>query len=580
VESRKAVDTACGAQVIWDRSVRWCCRLLFLGLVSLTAICVIAQDDPTARANELFQAEKWSEVVRLAETVPNRSPELDYEYGLALAHLERWDDASKALLAGRRLLPRDKRFPIELAGVAFKQKHYTEAIAWLHRALRLDPADEYANDFLASAYFLQGNLEAAVKYWEHVGKPRLAELHNEPPLRIRPSLLDHAVAFSSESTLRLDELLATRARLEQLEIFPTYRFDLAAREDGRFDSVLHAHELNGFGSGKLDTAVRLLRGLPFQEINPEYYNLGGGAMNVVSLLRWDAEKRRASAAISAPVFRSPQWRFRMSADLRNENWDVRNGFTGPAPVLASLNMRKEEAGAEITRLMGWRWRWSVGVDFSHRDYRNVVFGTALTPQLLGQGFEVRESASISYALLHSPEYRLTVATSGEAQAARLWSSPGQSFQNLQGSLEARWFPQSRGDDYETRWVMRGAKTFGQMPFDQLFMLGLERDNDLLLRAHIGTRGGRKGSAPLGQNFLLSNWETAKNLYSNGLITLKLGPFVDLGKITGPENTLGSEKWLVDTGAQTTLRVLGVGVVFVYGKDLRTGNNAFYTTISR
>lgn len=580
MESRKAVDTACGAQVIWGCSVRWCCRLLLLVLVSLTATCAIAQDDPAARAHELFQAEKWSELVRLAETVPNRSAELDYEYALALAHLERWDDARRALLAGHRLLPTDKRFPIELAGVAFKQKNYPQAIAWLHRALHLDPADEYANDFLATAYFLQGNLEAAVKYWEHVGKPRIVELHNEPALRIRPALLDHAIAFAPESTLRLDELLVTRARLDQLGIFPTYRFDLKAREDGRFDSVLHAHELNGFGSGKLDTAVRLLRGLPFQEINPEYYNVGGRAMNVVSLVRWDAEKRRASAAVSTPVFRSPQWRFRVSADLRNENWDVRNGFTGPAPVLASLNMRREEAGAEITRLMGWRWRWSVGVDLSHRDYRNVLPGTALTPGMVADGYQLKESGGMSYLLLHSPERRLTVTTTGEAQAARLWSSPGQSFQNLQGSLEARWFPQSRGDDYQTRWVMRGAKTFGQMPFDQLFMLGLERDNDLLMRAHIGTRGGRKGSAPLGQDFFLSNWDTAKNLYSNGLITLKLGPFIDLGKITTPASTLGAEKWLVDTGAQTTLRVLGVGVVFVYGKDLRTGNNAFYTTISR
>jgi hypothetical protein len=112
------------------------------------------------------------------------------------------------------------------------------------------------------------------------------------------------------------------------------------------------------------------------------------------------------------------------------------------------------------------------------------------------------------------------------------------------------------------------------------MLGLERDTDLWMRAHIGTRGGRKGSAPLGQDFFLSNWDTAKNLYSNGLITLKLGPFVDVGKITGPTSALAPQKWLVDTGAQTTLRVLGVGVVFVYGKDLRTGNNALYTTISR
>jgi hypothetical protein len=112
------------------------------------------------------------------------------------------------------------------------------------------------------------------------------------------------------------------------------------------------------------------------------------------------------------------------------------------------------------------------------------------------------------------------------------------------------------------------------------MLGLERDSDLWLRAHVGLRDGRKGSAPLGRNYFLSNWESDKNLYSNGLVTLQLGPFFDSGKITDPSATLGSEKWLFDTGAQAKLRVLGVGVVFSYGKDLRTGNNAFFTTVSR
>jgi hypothetical protein len=34
------------------------------------------------------------------------------------------------------------------------------------------------------------------------------------------------------------------------------------------------------------------------------------------------------------------------------------------------------------------------------------------------------------------------------------------------------------------------------------------------------------------------------------------------------------------GAQAKLRVLGVGVTFIYGKDLRTGNNAFYFIAGR
>jgi hypothetical protein len=32
---------------------------------------------------------------------------------------------------------------------------------------------------------------------------------------------------------------------------------------------------------------------------------------------------------------------------------------------------------------------------------------------------------------------------------------------------------------------------------------------------------------------------------------------------------------VDTGVEVKLSVLGTGVVLTYGRDLRTGNNAFY-----
>jgi hypothetical protein len=111
------------------------------------------------------------------------------------------------------------------------------------------------------------------------------------------------------------------------------------------------------------------------------------------------------------------------------------------------------------------------------------------------------------------------------------------------------------------------------------MLGLERDNDLWLRAHIGTRDGRKGSAPLGRNYFLSNWEIDKHVYGNGIFSVKLSPFLDTGKITGSAG-LSSTRWLWDTGVQAKFGVLGVGVTFTYGKDLRSGNNAFYAMTAR
>src|SRR5690348_2167280 len=143
--------------------IRFAAALLLLGCIALpgSGQSRIQSGDPTATIQQLFAKQQWQEIVRLAAGVPDRSAELDYYYGMALARLGLWHRASQALTAGYRLQPGDERFPVELAGVAFKQKRYPEAAKWLRRALKLHPGDPYANDFLGSIYFLQGKIGRA-----------------------------------------------------------------------------------------------------------------------------------------------------------------------------------------------------------------------------------------------------------------------------------------------------------------------------------------------------------------------------------------------------------------------------------
>jgi hypothetical protein len=148
-------------------------------------------------------------------------------------------------------------------------------------------------------------------------------------------------------------------------------------------------------------------------------------------------------------------------------------------------------------------------------------------------------------------------------------------------LDAHWLPRPQGDDFEMRMRVRAGATAGAVTFDELFQLGVERDNDLWLRGHAGTIGGRKGAAPLGRRYFLTNWETDKNIYGNGVFTLKVGPFLDTGWIADSSGLFGSQRWLWDTGAQCKVRVLGsVSIVLIYGRDLRGGRGTFYGTVVR
>ena len=580
MEGGRPLDTACGSgseqalSAFWRLSIS---AVLACGCLRLPGQIPASRSVADNQLQRLADRQQWTRIVTLLEPVSRRTAAMDYYLGIAEAHLGQTNEAQTTLEAGRRLAPGDTRFPTELAGIAFTKKNYPDTIRRLRQAVHLSPEDKYINNFLGTAYFLEGNLEASLKYWNRIGKPAIAEVREEPKPRIDAALLDHAFAFSSAVTLTLPEFLDTEERVRGLGVFPQFHFDLNARDDGRFDVVFRARELDGFGSSKLEALVLFFEGLPFQEVNPQFYNLHREAINFISMVRWDAQKRRIFADFSGPFQHGAKYRWDLDADLRNENWAIRNGFTGPAPVLAAFNMRTEVADFRLASFAGDRFTWAVGAAVSNRNFRSVAPGTVLTPQMLAAGYEFSQKAQIGGTLRRVPERRFVVTGGAASDAARLWSQPSQPFEKLTGLLAWHWFPQLSGEDYETSQELRAGKTFGQPPFDGLFILGLERDNNLPLRAHIGTRDGRKGSAPIGRNYLLENWDLDKNLYGNGLIQLQLGPFFDIGTVSDPGTQLGSHMWLFDTGAQLKVRVLGVGLVFSYGKDLRTGNNAFYVT---
>ncbi len=553
-------------------------RALICVCLLLTCLASAQTGTIDEQARQLLAQQKWNDVVRLAQSVSVHSADLDFSYGSALAQLQQWGEAHRAFEAGATLQPRDPRFLVEMAGVDFKQKRYTATVSHLRRALRLAPGDAYANDFLATTYFLQGNQEAAVKYWNRVGKPRLAAIRFDPTPHVNPALLDRAFAFAPATVLQFDDLLSSEARVKGLGIFSSFGFEPQARADGGFDLVFHNHEDNGFGPNRFAALLRVFQGLPGQTIYPEYYNYRNRAINLVSMFRWDAEKRRAIVEVSEPVHGNPRRRVAFGADLRSENWDIRPTSSDSVPTLANFNMRREAISAQITTFQNWRWDWTAGLELSHRDFRDINLGTVLVPDLLLKGYQLKQSARLDFRVLQIPEDRLTVSGTVFQDAGRIWSTPTHAFERVQGTARLHWLPQAVGDDYEFNQHFRAGKTWGDPPFDELYVLGGLGDNILMMRGHITTHRGRKGSGPIGRNYFVSNSEVDKNIFRNAWIGLKVGPFLDTGTISDPLPGLGAHKWLWDTGGQFKVTALGVGVSITYGKDLRSGNNALFVTL--
>ncbi|MEX2263202.1 MAG: tetratricopeptide repeat protein [Bryobacteraceae bacterium] len=484
--------------------------------------------------------------------------EQEYRRGLDLVKLKRFDEADAIFRDGRRQCPSDKRFSLGLAGLEYLRRDYAAAKSHLKRALQLDVADAYANDFLATLFFLDGNLEGALKFWNRAGKPKTENVLVEPASRqIDPVLLDRAIAFAPASVLTLPEYRNTLAWLDLLDMPATQRIELAPREEGSFDVRLHLVEPDGWAR-----KIAWLRSLPFQAMHADFRNINGDAVNWTNMVRWDRNKQRFLTELAAPVMGNPRRRLRAYGDARKELWNTGDG---------EFRLEKIAAGLEFMSVPSSRFSWRTGMQLSSERLWNA-------PKF-PQGVALKYRTGLDWVVLNIPEQRLSINGGALLEIGKVFASSRALFSRVRFSLDGRWFPSQRGTDYETRVQIRAGKGFGALPLDELFILGAERDNDLWLRGHSGTRNGQKGHAPMGAAFLLANLEVGKRIYSHPLFTIQLGPFADIGRIRDLLGRPSPSAWIVDPGVHARIRLLGkVEVSLSYGWNVSSGRGLFYSKV--
>ncbi len=551
-------------------------RLVFAVLLALAGAQAQSPSETDKTVRALYERGAWTEAAQLAAEANSRSADLDLYLGLSLARLGKIDAAGQVFQRGQRAYPADPRFALELAGVAYRQHNAGRAKKLLQRALRLDKANRYGNDFLATLFLIEGNLPAALKYWNRVDKPLIQNLHFDPLPPLRPLLRERLFTISGGQVFTVDRLRTTEANLDRITALASYRFDLTPRPDQRFDLTFRSLERGRLASGWVGKVLPWIRGLPYQAVFLDRDNLRERAISLSALGRWDADKRRIQVSLGGPVRLDPRWKFRFGVDARDERWDLRSTYFGSPDGLPDLGLRKVEAGGDLEFGLTGKLQWTSGLWVAWRDFQNADQASFFSKSW---SFQLRNG--LNYRLWSVPERRLRVEGAALLRTGRVLTGSSSRVIGVEGNLNAVWLPQPKGDDLAVNLRAGAAKTFGAVPFDEWFMLGMERDTDLWMRGHLGARDGRKGTAPLGTWYSIFQTSLDRTIFRFSFVRIQMGPFFDLGRAGDPSGRFGSRGWIQDTGLQAKVRILGnLTWTFVYGRNLRDGRGAFYTTISR
>jgi tetratricopeptide (TPR) repeat protein len=432
------------------------------------------------------------------------------------------------------------------ASAAFRANEFTEAEGRLKSALRADPANNFVNDFLGTTYLLDGNFDAALKYWNNAGKPKLRNIKVDPPVAFDAVRLDRMFAFSRAGILTLDDYYETRRRLDSLEIFPNYQFELTPTDAEDFDLTVHAVEKSG------PQFLSWIKGLPYETVYPAWWNAGRRAVNIESLVRWNPDLRRAFVSVSSPAGENMRMGYRIQVDGREEHW-LNNG--------EHFILRRKEISGGIHGSAAGGWGWTTGAAVTQRAFTNTFAG----------GTSISYKGSIARNVLRIPERRLTLDSAADVEIGKLFGPAPERFAKIEGALALHWFPLNRRkDDYETSFHLRAGRSAGKLPFDELFILGLDRDGSLRLRGHSAIQSGEKGAAPMGSAYGLLNTDFQKRLYGNALFRFDSGPLLDAARISSQTG------WLVDAGIQLRVSILKAFTLNVsLARDLSAGRHALF-----
>ncbi|MDQ2776878.1 MAG: tetratricopeptide repeat protein [Acidobacteriota bacterium] len=499
-----------------------------------------------------------------------------FSRGMSLARSNNLAQAADIFEEGARLFPADKRFPLELAGIAWREKDGSKAKRYLHQSLQIDPQDTYGNDFLATLYLFDHNAEAALKYWNRVNKPLIETLRFEPDPPLSLVLRDRTFDISAGQVFTLKRLETSWANLNRLDVLNEVRFDLVPRPDDRFDLAIRAIPTIQPLGGWLGRVLPMLRELPYQGIDVESDDIRRNALNFTSLWRWDPDKRRVNLSMSGPLHSNPREEFRYFVDARDETWDLL-----PTTYRGGLNnllVRRTEAGASYELGLSPRLQWTLGGVLKYRDYGNEPAGA-----FFQKGWSAELNNRFDYLLWTWPDHRIRLNTRALLNTGHLFAASPARLITARAGLVGEWRPSAKGNTYRLAEQTQVGRIFGNAPLDELFMLGMERDNEtgLWLRGISGAYEGRKGSAPLGREYAISQTDFERKLFQIPFIRLEAGTFFDVGSVGDHSGQFGSHGVLYATGVQVQVKtVSGVHVKLVYGRDLVSGLGVFYTGVSR
>ncbi len=455
-------------------------------------------------------------------------------------------EAERTFLAAHSLCPASAAPLRELAGLRFRAEDWAGASRLAGRALELDSSDTNARRILAGSCFLMGDVEGALRAWNHLSEPRTDLTRIDGLTRIRYSAVTDQLDLPPGRLLTPRSFRQARRRLAEVPAQSGFRLSLRPLPEGNAQVNVTLLERPAVFDGPWDVGSVGIKALTRREITLDVASPTGNGELWTAGWRWWTNRPRVSLSLAVPAAgrRPGIWRL-------DGYWEQQT-YAGAYSV--SSDTTEEEVGREERRRTALSFSDWLGPDF------RFEIGAALD-KWVDRGSHVSLEGSIEIRLWRD---RLGFGARGAGWAALAGGAPFQA-----GDLSMRWCSDGveRGEAWQARFGI--ATTTSQAPLALWSGAGTGYGRAPLLRAHPLLDDGVVQGRAFGRTLLHGTIE--KQAWFAGVGPLQIGwaLFADGAK---PWHTGRADRvpWQVDGG--TGLRLRGPGMNGQFRIDAARGFN--------
>jgi predicted double-glycine peptidase len=363
--------------------------------------------------------------------------------------------ADRVLAGVRAECPESPGPLLELAGVRFAQRRWSEAAALAREAVTLDSADSYAWDILGSSLFMQDDSVGALRAWNHLGRPRVNAVRIEGLRRTRYQVIADALHIETGDVLTAGAFERSRRMLNDLPDRAAARVALRPQAEGSASLDVVLHERSVRPRGAVEWAAVSARAAVDREVRVPVPGITGQGEVWTASWRWWEGRPAIAMSFAAPRGgrRPGLWRV-------DGSWEAQT-YSGKS--VHSEQRRRESRAHGSATFAGWmtgalRYAFTGGLDSWDGLRRDASFGASLERRSNGD--------------------RVSLAMDGTRWIPL---SGDQGFSSVAMRAHFRGVPDSKGWDY--RIVSGIERTSDAAPLALWSGAGDGRARTPLLRAH-------------------------------------------------------------------------------------------------